>query len=146
MAEVGCWAGELESVFARMAGRFGRADLRWRMRDHARGLLGQAARRNSWQLTEWVGHRTPDGFQRLLNISVWDVDAVHLRDDVRAYAGESLGLGGVLILWRLRGQVPGREVADLRRVESALLPRHTDASDARSVLGRVSKARTGRAG
>jgi SRSO17 transposase len=86
----------LESVFARVAGRFARADLRWRMRDYVRGLLGQAARKNGWQLAEWASHRTPDGFQRLLNSSVWDADA--LRDDVRAYVGESLGLNGVLII------------------------------------------------
>lgn len=58
--EVGCWAAELEAVFARVAGRFGRANLRWRMRDYVRGLLGQAARENGWQLAEWAGHRTPD--------------------------------------------------------------------------------------
>lgn len=89
MAEVDCWAVELESAFARVAGRFGRADLRWRMRDHVRGLLGRATRRNGWQLAEWAGHRTPDGFQRLLNSSVWDADA--LRDDVRDYVAERLG-------------------------------------------------------
>jgi hypothetical protein len=52
MAEVGCWAAELEPVFGRVAGRFGRADLRWRMRDYVRGLLGQAARKNGWQLAK----------------------------------------------------------------------------------------------
>ncbi|MGJ5895444.1 IS701 family transposase [Streptomyces niveiscabiei] len=51
MAEAACWRAELESVFARVAGRFSRADLRWRM-----------------------------------------------RDDLRAYVGEQLGSGGVLIL------------------------------------------------
>jgi SRSO17 transposase len=96
MDEVADWAAELESMFARVAGRFGRADLRWRMRDYVRGLLGQTGRKNGWQLAEWAGHRTPDGFQRLLNSSRWDADA--LRDDVRAYAGERLGPGGVLII------------------------------------------------
>ncbi len=94
--EVGCWAAELDSVFARVAGRFARADLRWRMRDYVRGLLGQAARKNGWQLAEWAGHRTPDGFQRLLNSSVWEADA--LRDDVRAYVAERLAPDGVLII------------------------------------------------
>lgn len=84
MTEAARWGAELESVFARVAGRFGRADLRWRMRAYVRGLPGQAARKNGWQLTEWAGHHTPDGFQRLLNSSVWDADA--LRDDVRANA------------------------------------------------------------
>lgn len=96
VAEVGCWDAELESVFARVAGRFARADLRWRMRDYVRGLLGRATRKNGWQLAEWAGHRTPDGFQRLLNSSVWDADA--LCDDARDYVAERLGPGGVLIL------------------------------------------------
>ncbi|MGW5802073.1 IS701 family transposase, partial [Streptomyces bacillaris] len=43
------WAAELESVFARAAGRFARADLRWRMRDYLRGLLAPVARKNGWQ-------------------------------------------------------------------------------------------------
>ncbi|MGW2113602.1 IS701 family transposase, partial [Streptomyces sp. NPDC001948] len=46
MAEVDCWAVELDSAFVRVAGRFGRADLRWRMRDYVRGLLGRATRKN----------------------------------------------------------------------------------------------------
>lgn len=81
MSNVAAWSAELELVLARVAGRFARADLRWRMRDYVRGLLGRAARKNGWQLAEWAGHRTPDGFQRLLHSSVWDADA--LRDDVR---------------------------------------------------------------
>ena len=72
IVEVDQWQGELESVFARVAGRFARVDLRRRMRDYVRGLLGRATRKNGWQLAEWAGHRTPDGFQRLLNSSVWD--------------------------------------------------------------------------
>ncbi len=70
VAEVGCRGDELGSVFARVAGRFARADLRWRMRDYVRGLLGQTTRKTGWQLAEWAGHRTPDGFQRLLNSSL----------------------------------------------------------------------------
>nr|WP_328806355.1 IS701 family transposase [Streptacidiphilus fuscans] len=53
-------------------------------------------RKNGWQLAERVGHRTPDGFQRLLNSTRWDADA--LRDDVRTYVAQQLGPGGVLIL------------------------------------------------
>lgn len=69
MTEVACWADELESVFARVSGRFARADLRWRMRGYVRGPLGRAARKNGWQLAEWAGHRTRYGFQRLLHSS-----------------------------------------------------------------------------
>ncbi|WP_037869002.1 IS701 family transposase [Streptomyces sp. SPB074] len=96
LGEVAVWSAELEAVFARVAGRFARADLRWRMRDYVRGLLARVARKNGWQLAEWAGHRSPDGFQRLLNSSVWDADAV--RDDVREYVAEVLGDDGVLII------------------------------------------------
>ncbi|MFG3399511.1 IS701 family transposase [Streptomyces parvus] len=96
ISEVVDWKAELELVFARVAGRFGRADLRWRMRDYVRGLLGPVGRKNGWQLAEWAGHRDPAGLQHLLNGARWDADAV--RDDVRDYVAERLGPGGVLII------------------------------------------------
>lgn len=95
-SEAAGWAVELESVFARVAGRFGRADLRWRMRDYVRGLLAPVGRKNGWQLAEWAGHRDPAGLQHLLNGARWDADAV--RDDVRDYVAGQLGPGGVLIV------------------------------------------------
>ncbi|MEU5191624.1 IS701 family transposase [Streptomyces klenkii] len=96
MGEVDGWAAELESVFARVAGRFGRADLRWRMRDYVRGLLAPVGRKNGWQWAEYAGHRDPAGLQHLLNGARWDADAV--RDDVREYVAEHLGPDGVLII------------------------------------------------
>ncbi|WP_190140823.1 IS701 family transposase, partial [Streptomyces longispororuber] len=91
------WAAELESVFARVAGRFSRVDLRWRMRDYVRGLLAPVDRKNGWQLAEYAGHRGPAGFQHLLNGAAWDADA--LRDDVQHYVAGQLGCsGGVLIV------------------------------------------------
>lgn len=63
-------------MFARVAGRFARADLRWRMRDYVRGLLAPVGRTNGWQLAEWAGHRDPSGLQHLLNGARWDADAV----------------------------------------------------------------------
>lgn len=95
--EAGLWAAELESVFARVAGRFSRVDLRWRMRDYVRGLLAPMERKNGWQLAEYAGHRGPAGFQHLLNGAAWDVDAV--RDDVQQYVANRLGTpDGVLIV------------------------------------------------
>ncbi|WP_247691318.1 transposase [Streptomyces sp. B15] len=85
-------AAELESVFARVAGRFSRVDLRWRMRDYVRGLLAPVERKNGWQLAEYAGHRGPAGFQHLLNGSTWDADA--LRDDVQHYVAERFGRSG----------------------------------------------------
>lgn len=76
-------------MFARVAGRFSRVDLRWRVRDYVRGLLAPAKRKNGWRLAEYAGHRGPAGFRHLLNGAALDVDAV--RDDVRRYVAERLG-------------------------------------------------------
>ncbi|MER5449826.1 hypothetical protein ABT052_31245 [Streptomyces sp. NPDC002766] len=65
--EVDQWQGELESVFARVAGRFTRVDPRRRMRDRVRGLPAPVERENGRQVAEWVGHRDPAGPQHLLN-------------------------------------------------------------------------------
>jgi SRSO17 transposase len=60
------WAAGLETLHARIAPRFARAELRRRVLAYLRGLLGNVGRKNSWQLAEHTGERTPDGMQRLL--------------------------------------------------------------------------------
>ncbi|MFI1184648.1 IS701 family transposase [Streptomyces sp. NPDC020799] len=91
------WERELDALFLRIGHRFGRADLRRRMRDYVRGLLAPVSRKNGWQVAEFAGHRTPDGFQRLLNSANWNTDDV--RDDLQAYVAEHLGeAGGVLVI------------------------------------------------
>ena len=60
------WDRELNDLFLRIGHRFGRADLRRRMCDYVRALLGPVARKNGWQLAGHAGHHTPDGLQRLL--------------------------------------------------------------------------------
>lgn len=91
------WDRELDDLFLRIGHRFGRADLRRRMRDYVRALLGPVGRKNGWQLAEHAGHRTPDGLQPLLNGATWNADDV--RDDLQTYVAERLGDdGGVLIL------------------------------------------------
>ncbi|MGW3588294.1 IS701 family transposase [Streptomyces fungicidicus] len=91
------WDRELDDLFLRIGHRFGRADLRRRMCDYVRALLGPVGRKNGWQLAEHAGHRTPDGLQRLLNGATWNADDV--RDDLQAYVAERLGeADGVLIL------------------------------------------------
>ncbi|MEU0742375.1 transposase [Streptomyces sp. NPDC006134] len=96
MAEADQWKSELGHVFARVAGRFARADLRRRMRDYVRGLPAPVGRKNGWQPAEWAGHRDPAGLQHLLNGARWDADVVG--DDVRDHIAERLGPGGVLII------------------------------------------------
>ncbi|GGT86914.1 IS701 family transposase [Streptomyces lateritius] len=91
------WDHELNDLFLRIGHRFGRADLRRRMRDYVRALLGPVGRKNGWQLAEHAGHRTPDGLQRLLNGATWNADDV--RDDLQIYVADKLGQAdGVLIL------------------------------------------------
>jgi DDE superfamily endonuclease len=87
--EVQAWAAGLEVLHARIAGRFARAEPRRRALAYLKGLLGNVARKNGWQLAEHTGERTPDGMQRLLATADWDPDLV--RDDLRAYVVEHLG-------------------------------------------------------
>src|SRR5260221_10351916 len=89
--DVGQWANELQALRAlqaRVAPRFERAEPRRRALAYLHGLLSHAERKNGWQLAEEAGEGTPDGMQRLLNASRWDVDAV--RDDLVAYVREHL--------------------------------------------------------
>ncbi|WP_425540905.1 IS701 family transposase [Streptomyces coeruleorubidus] len=91
------WSAELEEVLVRVGHRFGRVDLRRQMRAYVNGLLGPVGRKNSWQLAEYAGHRTPAGLQNLLNRARWSHDEV--RDDLQEYVAERLGEpGGVLII------------------------------------------------
>lgn len=82
----------------RIAHRFGRVEVRARVRRYTAGLLGRVERKNGWQLGEAIGERGPQGVQRLLNAAVWDAEAV--RDDLRAYLVEHLGdaQSGVLVV------------------------------------------------
>jgi SRSO17 transposase/transposase len=87
-----------ERLHERIAHRFGRAELRARVRRYLAGLLGRVERKNGWQVAEAIGELGPQGVQRLLTGSAWDADSV--RDDLRAYVLEHLGdaASGVLIV------------------------------------------------
>lgn len=87
----------LDSLFARVAGRFGRVEPRRQARAYLIGLLAPVERKNGWQLAEAAGDDTPDRMQRLLNTACWDPDLV--RDDLRSYVAEHLGhRDGVLVV------------------------------------------------
>jgi SRSO17 transposase len=88
LEEIEGWACELDALHARIAPRFERAEPRRRSLAYLKGLLSHTERKNGWQLAEEAGEGTPDGMQRLLNASRWDVDAV--RDDLGAYVREHL--------------------------------------------------------
>ncbi|KUJ40354.1 transposase [Streptomyces rimosus subsp. rimosus] len=79
----GRWSAELEVLFLRVSGRFGRIEVRRRMRDYVPGLLGPVSRKNS----------PPEGAPPR------QLDPDELRDDVQSYVAEKLGApGGVLIV------------------------------------------------
>ncbi|WP_413810675.1 IS701 family transposase [Streptomyces sp. OE57] len=91
------WDLELDDLFLAIGHRFGRVELRRRMRDYVRGLLAPVPRKNSWQLAEQAGHSTPDGLQHLLAGAKWQPDDI--RDDLQQYVADKLGeADGVLII------------------------------------------------
>jgi SRSO17 transposase len=91
------WKAGFDDLFDQIGHRFGRIEPRLQARAYLRGLLAPVERKNSWQLAEAAGQRTPDRMQRLLRAAVWDPDLI--RDDVRAYVARHLGdRNGVLIV------------------------------------------------
>jgi SRSO17 transposase len=91
------WAQEIEAVGQRIGRHFARSEPRQRAVNYLRGLLGDAERKNGWQLAEYLGEATPDGVQHLLARADWDADAV--RDELIGYVRERLGTpDGVLIV------------------------------------------------
>lgn len=91
------WADELGILCNRIARHFARVEPRRQAEAYLKGLFSPIPRKNSWQLAEVLGDKTPDGIQRLLNTAVWDVDGV--RDDLRDYVVEYMGdPNGTLII------------------------------------------------
>ena len=75
------WTDEFAAVVGRIGPRFARSEARAHAAAYLRGLLGRAARKNSWQLAEAAGDVTPYGLQQSLYRATWDPDAV--RDELR---------------------------------------------------------------
>ncbi len=95
--QVAGWADELTAVAGRIGRHFARSEPRARAVGYVRGLLGDAERKNGWQLAEHLGDATPDGVQHLLARADWDADAV--RDELLGYVRERLGhADGVLVV------------------------------------------------
>jgi SRSO17 transposase len=88
----------LDRLHERIAHRFGRVEVRARVRRYMAGLLERVDRKNGWQVAEAIGEGGPQGIQRLLTTAVWDAEAV--RDDLRRYVVEYLGdrASGVVIV------------------------------------------------
>lgn len=81
------WQEAFEAFHARFADLFERSESREQAKKYLRGLLGQAERKNSWQVAEAMGERIPDRMQRLLYRVPWDADAA--RDRLQQFVIET---------------------------------------------------------
>jgi SRSO17 transposase len=96
-AETRRWVHGLETVATRIDRHFARSEGRERLRAYLRGLLSPVERKNSWQLAEALGDRTPHGVQHLLGRAEWSADAV--RDDSLGYVKDHLAdPQGILVI------------------------------------------------
>src|SRR3982750_534627 len=96
VVETDAWMAELDRLHGRIAGRFRGAEPRARVRQYLCGLVAGLERKNGWTLAEHAGEVGPDGMQRLLRWTDWDVDGV--RDGLRGYVVERLGDPGAVVI------------------------------------------------
>jgi SRSO17 transposase len=89
------WAQELTRLHTHIAPHFARPEPRHRALAYVQGILSSTERKNGWQLAEHAREATPYGMQRLLSSAVWDANLV--RDDLRAYALEQLGMHDAIL-------------------------------------------------
>jgi SRSO17 transposase len=87
-ATVAHWEERFEQLTEAIGPCFKRQDLRRQAIGYLQGLLGRVERKNSWQLSEYLGCEGPYGLQRLLGRASWDAD--RSRDVLLAYARRHL--------------------------------------------------------
>lgn len=83
------WSNDFEKFFAAFAPVFQRSETRTSVQLYLRGLLGDALRKNCWQLAESVGLPDPHPLQRVLNEAKWDADQVG--QQMRSIVNETMG-------------------------------------------------------
>src|SRR3954454_12591858 len=89
------WSAGVDELTDRIPGRFGRIELRGRVRAFLVGLLADLPRKNCWTIAEHTGDATPDGMQHLLSRARWDTDGV--RGDLRDYVIDHLADPGAVL-------------------------------------------------
>ena len=110
----------LADIARRLAPYVGRSQSRDRVLAYVRGLLSEAARKNSWQGAEVCGESNPYGFQYLLSRADWDAEAV--REELRRSVVQHLGdPTGVLVLDETGFPKKGRLSAGVARQYSGTL-------------------------
>jgi SRSO17 transposase len=87
---------DLEADFAAFHARFGglfvRSEAREQIGTYLRGLMGEVARKNCWQMAPRVGQERPDRLQRLLYRTKWE--AKKARDILQGFVIEEFGEPG----------------------------------------------------
>src|SRR5215213_7596776 len=86
--EVTAAANETATLASGLGGHFRRGAARRHAVAYVEGLLGEAERKDGWQVAEYGGYQHPRTPQRVLDRSVWDADGV--RDDLREQVIEEL--------------------------------------------------------
>jgi SRSO17 transposase len=89
LRDVEMWAEWFEDFFASLASLFCRVEPRQTARAYLKALLGTVERKNSWQISAYIGHATPDRVKALLRRTTWSANA--LRDRVRTFVVAHLG-------------------------------------------------------
>src|SRR5690606_16284560 len=96
-ADLTSWMEALDSLFARVPGRFGRVEPRRQARAYLTGLLAPEERKNGWQLAGPAADAPPDRMKRLINPASRDQHTG--RDALRSYVVQELGHpGGVRVV------------------------------------------------
>lgn len=62
----------IEELMSALAPMFARVEPRLQAAKYVRAVLSDLPKRNGWTIAEWVGDRSPDATQRLLNRASWD--------------------------------------------------------------------------
>jgi len=97
------WQAGIDELLDRIGGRFGRVELRRRVRGFLLGLLADLPRKNCWTIAEHAGDASPDGMQHLLSRAVWDTDGV--QEDLRDYVINHLADPGAVLVIDETGDV-----------------------------------------
>lgn len=115
-ATVARWEERFEQLTDAIGPCFRRRDLRRQALGYLQGLLGRVERKNSWQLSEYLGRDGPYGIQRLLGRASWDAEQT--RDVLLAYARRHLlseDEPGVLVLDETGFLKKGRKSVGVQR-------------------------------
>ena len=115
-ATVARWEERFEQLTDASGPCFKRQDLRRQASGYLQGLLGRVERKNSWQLSEYLGRAGPYGLQRLLGRARWAAE--RSRDVLLAYARRHLlseDEPGVLVLDETGFLKKGRQSVGVQR-------------------------------